>query len=751
MECFSGFWSRQGEDPTPWIFGRVDEALFSPRKEFDKFHSSRANVVYFQEIIGTTGIMQDEDLRKVLEEKAKRHRDYYESLLGNDKSKHVTSATDQEMANTVTQRDDITSDGDGVNSSVTDDESKTGSQGSLERKYRQRRRGVYELTGTVDDSFTRFQSVKQLRENYMAMLEKTYKQLSVDDKQTDSVEKEKSELLVPPSSGYCSSSASGASDDEREKNWVQKKIPVRRSASSDSAVHSDEEGPIVFNWGDKKEEDVSIEVFRRSPYSPRSSIDHSNVPSRMIIPAQFVPLPINRKFSVDCVSVVHSDDVSDSRRQSCFSEGDEQPRYRFWRTPSIVVSDYSDDILGLTLEDIEYIRSKRNSISPDSSLHSSCSNLNYCGSSISGLEGDFVLSKPYRKSSNCSTCSTLSDEDETGQEVNLHPLRKEPSGWRKLRNIVQWTPFFQTYKKQRYPWVQLAGHQGNFKAGPDQGTILKKLCAKEEKCFKILMKDVLRPYVPEYKGLVASDDGECSYIQLQDLLGDFVTPCVMDCKIGVRTYLEEELAKAKEKPKLRKDMYEKMCQIDQNAPTEEEHKMKGVTKPRYMVWRETISSTATLGFRIEGIRSADGTSTKDFKTTKTKEQVIAAFEKFTEGFPHAIPKYIQRLKAIKATLETSDFFNSHEVIGSSLLFVHDRYNANVWLIDFAKTIVLPENVKITHNSKWKVGNHEDGYLIGISNLIKIFMAMLEQQPITISPPLTLHEPPEVAKGAVEKT
>ena len=32
----------------------------------------------------------------------------------------------------------------------------------------------------------------------------------------------------------------------------------------------------------------------------------------------------------------------------------------------------------------------------------------------------------------------------------------------------------------------------------------------------------------------------------------------MDCKIGVRTYLEEELAKAKEKPKLRKDMYEKV-------------------------------------------------------------------------------------------------------------------------------------------------------------------------------------------------
>ena len=56
----------------------------------------------------------------------------------------------------------------------------------------------------------------------------------------------------------------------------------------------------------------------------------------------------------------------------------------------------------------------------------------------------------------------------------------------------------------------------------------------------------------------------------------------MDCKIGVRTYLEEELAKAKEKPKLRKDMYDKMIAVDPSAPTEEEKRLKGVTKPRYL-------------------------------------------------------------------------------------------------------------------------------------------------------------------------
>jgi 1D-myo-inositol-triphosphate 3-kinase len=63
------------------------------------------------------------------------------------------------------------------------------------------------------------------------------------------------------------------------------------------------------------------------------------------------------------------------------------------------------------------------------------------------------------------------------------------------------------------------------------------------------------------------------------------------------------------------------------------------------------------------------------------------------------------------------------VIGSSLLFVHDSKNANIWLIDFAKTLILPQETKINHTSEWVVGNHEDGYLIGINNLLDIFTEM----------------------------
>ncbi|XP_065157998.1 inositol-trisphosphate 3-kinase C isoform X2 [Atheta coriaria] len=588
-------------------------------------------------------------------------------------------------------------------------------------------------TGMLLGQPTIFKSVKQLRRNYQDMVEHTTRQLyrvDIDEEcepTMKDIQCDKETFLMPPPSGYCSSGTT--SDEEREKtNW-------RRCGSSDSAVgqtdEDEEQCAPCINTGTVNNNDNNVEFLNAE------RINHHAVPSRTIIEAQCVPVPfpvsLDRKFSDACASVSDKADA-ESRRESCFTD-DGEPAYRYWRTPSVVVSDYSDDVVGLTLDDIEFFRNERmhrDCSSPDSSLHSSCSNLNYCGSTISCLDGEYHA-RPYRKNSDCSSvCSTFSGDEDVSD--NEPPAKTKPSGWRKLRNIVQWTPFFQTYKKQRYPWVQLAGHQGNFKAGPDQGTILKKLCEKEEKCFKLLMKDLLRPYVPEFKGLVTSDDGECSYLQLQDLLGDFQSPCVMDCKIGVRTYLEEELAKAKEKPKLRKDMYEKMCQIDADAPTEEEHRLKGVTKPRYMVWRETISSTETLGFRIEGIRRAEGTSSKDFKTTKSRDAVLRAFMDFTSGFPHAVPKYIQRLKAIKATLEASPFFSSHEVIGSSLLFVHDRFNANVWLIDFAKTVRLPEDTLIDHKSKWKVGNHEDGYLIGIDNIIATFATIVDQQPVCVTPP-----------------
>ena len=65
-------------------------------------------------------------------------------------------------------------------------------------------------------------------------------------------------------------------------------------------------------------------------------------------------------------------------------------------------------------------------------------------------------------------------------------------------------------------------------------------------------------------------------------------------------------------------------------------------------------------------------------------------------------------------------FLEFQLIGSSLLFEHDSTKACVWLIDFGKTVPAPNGITIDHKSPWEVGNHEDGYLIGVQNLINIF-------------------------------
>lgn len=65
-----------------------------------------------------------------------------------------------------------------------------------------------------------------------------------------------------------------------------------------------------------------------------------------------------------------------------------------------------------------------------------------------------------------------------------------------------------------------------------------------------------------------------------------------------------------------------------------------------------------------------------------------------------------------------------QVIGSSLLFVHDKVKASVWMIDFGKTVPLPEGFQIKHNVPWARGNHEDGYLTGLDNLTSLLEELL---------------------------
>ncbi|KAG9265556.1 inositol-trisphosphate 3-kinase C-like [Astyanax mexicanus] len=370
------------------------------------------------------------------------------------------------------------------------------------------------------------------------------------------------------------------------------------------------------------------------------------------------------------------------------------------------------------------------SIGSNTDEESLCSDSGFSGSPASSL----VLRKLSNSSSaGLSPTSSIEEYEEEGQGAGGSGPRNSRACtadhdtselWKRNKNMVNWTPVVVPLEK-RSPWVQVVGHAGNFQTGSD-GKLLKKYCACEQQCLQRLMEDVLRPFVPGYHGLTQRDEQD--YNLMDDLLAYFDSPCIMDCKMGSRTYLEEELKKARKNPQPRKDMYEKMVAVEPEAPTPEERTQQAVLKTRYMQWRETLSSTATMGFRIEGIKKSDGTCNTNFKRTKDREEVMQALEDFVDHNLSVLKSYLQRLKELRVQLEKSDFFKAHEVVGSSLLFVHDHSGrAGVWMIDFGKTVPVPPPLTLDHRSPWVEGNREDGYLWGLDNFIDILTNMLSGQ------------------------
>ena len=79
------------------------------------------------------------------------------------------------------------------------------------------------------------------------------------------------------------------------------------------------------------------------------------------------------------------------------------------------------------------------------------------------------------------------------------------------------------------------------------------------------------------------------------------------------------------------------------------------------------------------------------------------------------------------------------------MFIHDEEKAGIWLIDFGKTVPLPEGMTINHNSAWEVGNHEDGYLIGIDNLIELFKSLVHVLKIDEASEATVDHKPDVVE------
>ncbi|XP_014370405.2 inositol-trisphosphate 3-kinase homolog isoform X2 [Papilio machaon] len=275
-------------------------------------------------------------------------------------------------------------------------------------------------------------------------------------------------------------------------------------------------------------------------------------------------------------------------------------------------------------------------------------------------------------------------------------------------------------KSRSSEWFQLSGHPGSLApAGP--GTVWKRRAAgdhpahnPERDAYEALAAcPYMRSAIPRYYRDL--EYGGEHFIELQDLLHGFRDPHVMDIKMGTRTFLEDEVSNARARP----DLYEKMVRLDPNAPTESEHAARAVTKLRYMQFREQQSSSAEQGFRIEAVKLPGQPPLTDLQKVKEPNQLAATIARFLGDEKHARRAITARLREIRDLFERSEFFRTHEIVGSSIFIIYDDERVGAWLIDFAKTRRVPEDIVVNHRAPWKQGNHEEGFLFGLDRLINI--------------------------------
>jgi len=229
-------------------------------------------------------------------------------------------------------------------------------------------------------------------------------------------------------------------------------------------------------------------------------------------------------------------------------------------------------------------------------------------------------------------------------------------------------------------------------------------------------------FLPELRSVKDSDGGR-AIIELQDLTFGVEDPCLMDVKMGERTFTEDDAEQAEP----RADLLQKMLKVQSDAATPEELEQGFISKMRYLQFREQSTTSRTLGFRVDAVQLAEGVEaavpdTAELKTITTREQVSRAIGQYAQLRPQLIDSFLAQLIEVREVLQKCECFMGHSMIRTSLLFVYSSVTnqTQVAMIDFPRAASMG---RITHREPWQPGNHEDGYLNGVDNLISIFEAI----------------------------
>ena len=207
--------------------------------------------------------------------------------------------------------------------------------------------------------------------------------------------------------------------------------------------------------------------------------------------------------------------------------------------------------------------------------------------------------------------------------------------------------------------IQAAGHELTFHK-LSEGMLVKESSDIERRSYEEgLMGTGLEEFAPRCFRSV--DRGSHVLLYLEDLSAAYTCPCVMDIKMGTRTFQEKEA----DNPKLRPDLVQKMLKVEGGAEALTPYELEnGVTKLRYMQFREEQSTSATHGWRIEGIVLPDGKYPVP-KTLREEAEIHTTLKAYLQGDYERARDCTERLGALRDALEASEWFMSHQVRSST--------------------------------------------------------------------------------------
>ena len=193
---------------------------------------------------------------------------------------------------------------------------------------------------------------------------------------------------------------------------------------------------------------------------------------------------------------------------------------------------------------------------------------------------------------------------------------------------------------------------------------------------------------------------------------------------------------------LRADLLDEMKALDANAPTAEELAAGGITQLRYLNFLDASTSTAKLGFRIDGARtivSDDGDigplplpEGRSLETLREEADVAAAISTFVQHDVALAKAALLKLESIATALERSNVFPRYVLLRSHLLWTYDDDHRDtkmeLKMINFGASYQAPDGATVSHTKAWdgKADSHEDGYMHGVQSLIALLKRVVAE-------------------------